>query len=383
MWSLPRSNNPTARHQTGFSLVEVAVGMMIGAMGILLVLQTFEITEGQKRNLTGGGDAQTNGVIAMRSLESDIRHSGYGFNSVGLFGCNLQLRAGVVFPLVPVMINPPQIPPGDTNTDTLMVMYGGSDVAGQGDLITAAPPAGAPGNVYAVQAAASFQIGDQVVALPRVPAAPPGCDAGGNLLLDRIIGRNLPAATVTVGTGSPNMSNGRLYNLGTVGQNPARPDWPVVRAYAVRNEQLTVCDAMLNDCTQAASVNDETIWVPVVGNIVGLRALYGRDTAPAVPGQLSFRVVVYDQPPPFATSCEWVRVVAVRFVLVVRNSQYEKPNPKNEQSHVTREAPVWAGSGVAPILLDHIPNWRDYRYKVFESMVPLRNITWMGVPGGC
>ena len=28
-------------------------------------------------------------------------------------------------------------------------------------------------------------------------------------------------------------------------------------------------------------------------------------------------------------------------------------------------------------------NWANYRYKVFQTTVPLRNVTWMGAPTGC
>jgi type IV pilus assembly protein PilW len=98
-------------------------------------------------------------------------------------------------------------------------------------------------------------------------------------------------------------------------------------------------------------------------------------------------VDVYDQNTP-ATVCGWVRTSAVRMALVTRNSQLEK-------SAVTTGAPVWdggpasgvlvapAGSANTPIDLSAFPKWQNYRYKIFQTTVPLRNVTWMGGRAGC
>jgi hypothetical protein len=47
-------------------------------------------------------------------------------------------------------------------------------------------------------------------------------------------------------------------------------------------------------------------------------------------------------------------------------------------------APAWAGTYLpngttldAPIVLSGNPKWQNYRYKVFQTVVPLRNMTWM------
>jgi type IV pilus assembly protein PilW len=29
------------------------------------------------------------------------------------------------------------------------------------------------------------------------------------------------------------------------------------------------------------------------------------------------------------------------------------------------------------------PDWQHYRYRVFQTVVPLRNISWLGVTTGC
>src|SRR3989338_7895818 len=67
------------RHHTGFSLVEIMVGMVIGLLSTIIVMQVFATFEGQKRTTTGGSDAQTNGGVGLYTIERDIRMAGYGF----------------------------------------------------------------------------------------------------------------------------------------------------------------------------------------------------------------------------------------------------------------------------------------------------------------
>jgi type IV pilus assembly protein PilW len=67
---------------------------------------------------------------------------------------------------------------------------------------------------------------------------------------------------------------------------------------------------------------------------------------------------------------------AARLVVVARSAQLEKDN-------VTTVAPTWAGTGTTPINLSNDANWQRYRYKVFETVAPLRNMAWMGVQAGC
>ncbi len=60
----------------GFSLVEIMVGLGIGLLTILVIMQLFADYEGQKRTTTSGADAQGNGQIALLTME--LRYCGFG-----------------------------------------------------------------------------------------------------------------------------------------------------------------------------------------------------------------------------------------------------------------------------------------------------------------
>lgn len=378
------------RSAAGFSLIEILVGMVIAMIGILVMTQVFSNSEGQKRTTTGSNDAQNSGAIALFGLQREMREAGWGTSDPKILGCDVLLRTGLTLAaMAPVTINHPLIPAAiaDANTDTLLVVYGTTLQSPEGDGITAQPSA----NAYAVQTPTSFQVNDRVIAMPQ--ARPNPCSGTGALALDKVTAVANPNVTVT--TGVAGMANGTLFNFGTS---------LIVSAYAVRSGKLTRCDLMdaTVDCTSTSASAIATSWLPIADNIVALKAQYGRDTRTSISSP-SFSVVSsYDNLTPGSAAdlaavalaarplvCRWARMPAVRFALVARSAQYEK-DPVTDG--VVAPLPTWegqtanspTGSAANPIDVSATAtNWANYRYKVFQTTVPLRNITWMGAPTGC
>jgi type IV pilus assembly protein PilW len=377
---LPAFNFPRKRSR-GFTLVEIMVAMVIGMFGVVVMVQVFALSEERKRTSTSGGDAMTEGVMALYAMQRDIQQAGYGVADVKILGCNLQLRTGVILTaMAPLTVFPsgmanPTIPAGDANTDTLLVVYGNPNGTPQGDGITTQPGQ----TQYAVQTPTSFDpavinANVRVVAAPATRSCATAAGATPVLLLDRVA--TVASPNVNVDTGVTGMANGTLFNLGKA---------PKIVAYAVRNGTLTTCDYTANDCGAAANTTNPAIWVPIANGIVSLRAQYGRDTTTPMDGVVD----IYDQTTP-TTACGWARASAVRLVLVARSAQFEK-------TAVTTTAPTWEGSSAdnptgsasTPIDVSKNPDgtnnadWQNYRYKVFQTVVPLRNVAWMGAVSGC
>lgn len=353
------------RTSAGFSLVELMVGLAIGMIGMVIMMQIFSVSEGYKRTTTGGDDAQNNGAIGLYGLQRDLRQAGQGSNSFtdnaastsaySLVGCNLTLRAGVTInALGPVTINHASIPPGDANTDTLLLFYGNGNDGPEGDRIESQPAVTTYtlAGFSATGGTPSLVVGNQVVAHPSPRPSP--C----NLSMEPVTA--VAASNVIVATGVASMTAGALFNLGPT---------PRFLAYAVRNGSLTVCDYMVNNCGGAFNAAH---WVPLASNVVSLRAQYGLDTtAPTMDGTVD----VFNQTTPVG-ACGWVRMRAVRLALVARSAQLEKAD-------VAAPAPTWSGNGGNAIDLAADAQWLRYRYKVFETVVPLRNVAWLGVQAGC
>jgi len=354
---------PAMTRPRGFTLVEVMVAMVIGMIGIIIMMQVFASAEGQKRTTTGTGDAQSNGAMAIYTLQRDIREAGYGFNAMNALGCALVLPSRTLTQLAPVIINPltaaglPEVPVGDANTDTLLVAYGNGEGSPEGELITAIN-----GIQLAVQASGNFHkaADDGVPPADQVIATPSAALLGCSLTLAPV--SDVVAPNVSV-EGSGAVEGGTLFNLGN---NPR------ILAYAVRAGNLTVCDFRQADCgaacTALAPPTCSDDWVPIANNIVSLRAQYGHATTPTTWDQNTPQQPTPPEQEKFA--CRWARASAVRIAVVARNSQVD-------QGTVTALAPVWEGSGGAAIDLTARADWQNYRYKVFETVVPLRNLSWM------
>jgi type IV pilus assembly protein PilW len=341
---VPKQIARTRQH--GFSLIELMVGIVVAMVAVIVVMQVFSVSEAHRRTTTGGDDAQSVGAIALTLLQRDLRQAGQGFSNLRLLGCDLALQAGwTLNGLAPLTINHADIAAGDAGTDTLLIAYGSGLGSPEGDRINSQPGA----NIYSVATASAFALNDWVVATPGSRQTPCG------LSLTQVSAAPTPP-NVTVNSGTVGVANGVLFNLG-----PA----PRIVAYAVRNSRLTLCDFQTQDCRSANSVN----WSEIADGIVSLRAEYGRDTSVPPDAELDG----YDQATP-SSACGWSALLAMRLVVVARNGQLEKTD-------ITAAAPTWAAGASAPISLTG--NWQRYRYKTFETTVPLRNVAWQGVPSGC
>jgi type IV pilus assembly protein PilW len=354
--------------QRGFSLVEIMVAMVIGMIGVIVIMQVARTGEAQKRVTTGTGDAQNNGALAIYSVQRDVKQAGYGFNSLNVLGCPLNLPAGrpvTASPvpavpasyklpvLAPVVINPEKstpsllnIPSGDTGTDTVFIAYGSSNGAPEGDTIV-----GVSGVHLSMLSASNFRVGEWVAAAPSVPTAGCGLQLGD---IKNITGAILE--TPAIGA----IETGRLFDLG-----PA----PRFVGYAIRNGDLTACDYMLADCS------DVTKWYVIASGIVSLTVQYGRDTSSPMDG-----IDTWDRTTPVYAgnpekfSCDWARISALRLALVARNGELQR-------DAVTTQVPDWAGGdALTSTWRADAANadWQKYRYQVFETVMPLRNIPWMG-----
>lgn len=340
------------RRPRGFSLIELMVGLVIGMIAIFVMMQTMQVSEGFKRTAVGGSDAHTGGAIALDLLQRQIANAGYGIASESFLSCSVTLPTGVVLTNVGgVTINHPQVPAGDANTDTLLVVYGTNSALVEGDWVNSVT-----GTVLSVATPTLHALGDWVMfaeenAIPDTPCALTST-------LQTITAAAAPGtATLQVGTAiAPTGSgSGMLINLGANAR---------IVGYAVRGGSLTTCDYLVANCTGAAA------WTETEPHVVNLRAEYGRDTTlPLSDGTID----LYDQTGA-TDACDWLRVPALRLVLVTRSEQFEKTAVTGVAGG--QPAPTWRGNAAIDLTGD--ANWQRYRYRTLETTVPLRSISILG-----
>lgn len=419
--------------ERGFSLVELMVAMLIGLIGTIIIFQVFEVSEGIKRTTTSGGDAQQNGAISLYVIEHDLRNAGMGFNDTAYAGCNVlaydSKRAAPNFTLslVPVFITPGTV----TTPDQVTVFYGSKpQIANPTTIAGNMLPGGNGADPVLVANPYAYHPGDLLVLL--WPNSGLNCtlieatsvtntntvahvDAGltytGPVQTETArFNRPGGAGVVYGGFGSGNAT--RVFNLGNLFEPAGNPNRPVNNTYAIgANNTLTVTAAFVDKTAPSSPLT-----TAVADNIVQLRAEYGVDDGVAGAGNGVVNITngggnvagdgLIDRWVPPATfnalapaplfAPPWQSVIAVRLAVVARSALPEKPHGSNgancdattdgtepgPPSPTPDLRPKWAGGVPIDVSASGDPNpasatyWKCYRYRVFETTVPLRNWIW-------
>lgn len=355
-----RLQRPALGHRlSGFSLIELMVGIVIALLGSIVIFQVFSVSENYKRTSVSGSDAQQNGAIGLLAIERDLHMAGFGINDLTLMGCTVRAyNANLVptdftFPLLPVQIvqgaGNNAVTGIGTASDTVTIMYGsaGTGMASVNIIENMASSDAA----YRISNRYGARVGEFIVAaesgldctLSQITSLPGGGNAD-TLPHDTGTYTNESGAVVPAafnkagGSGVSYTASGRLYNLGL---SPGR------NTYTIQNNALIVRSGLIETTVEVAD------------NIVGLQALYCKD--------------LVNTPPTNFTTCNatppasWDQVGSVIIGLVARSA-------KPEIDAVTASSSIaWPG-GAFDISAD--PDWRRYRYKLFQTTVPLRNFLW-------
>lgn len=358
--------------QKGVTLVELMVALVIGSIAVLVIQQVMAVFEGQKRTSSGGADAQVNGAVALFTLEREIRQAGYG-----LFGGN--------GPLCPSGVN--LYYNGTTLLDggtlrALTIIDGGVgpdaiEIARSDAEFSAIPTAviGAMGSSTAdirVESKAGLSLGQlflvagkdggKVCTLMQLSANP--VLAGNHWTLVHASGGFAfnPASPGAAFTIAPSYSIGDLVvNMGS---------------FLHRRYQLLCGQLRELDPTTTTTPWDCANTVPLVSQIVDLQAQYG------ISDSGSAQITQWCNATADSICGDWSnpaigdasRIRAVRIAVVARSAQYEK----EIVSPATLEFWGTGDAGDEPPDRALSNDERHYRYKIFTTIVPIRNVIWGG-----
>lgn len=401
LYSAPR------RHQAGFSIVELIVGMLIALIATVVVMQVFTSAESFKRTTGAGADAQSNGATALYMIEREIRMSGYGLNNPALLACggiNLfdqVTGAGRVLRVAPLALNPIDVPAADANSDIIEVAYSTSETVPIG--VKASSPSASSANFKVAANRTIFRNGDLVVSVQPLATGGPEC------VLHEIT--SIPGTAGGCGDTAPQgqsevvIHNTGQYSNSYKGCNNVSPRYnkaggimttklddtnggmlfnfgplPVQRIFAVRNQRLTVCNRLEADCADVAN------FIPIVDDIVSIKAVWGFDTSAPADGTLD----VWNRANP-TTPAETRALLASRIAVVARSGLLEKAREGAATCDMAKNKATfdgglsWLGQslpavGVQPSGAIDVSstgsNWACYRYKLFQTTVPIRNNIW-------
>lgn len=355
------------RTQKGMSLIELLVGVVIGMIGIVVIFQVLALSESRKRTTGAGSDAQISGAIALFAMERDVQQAGFGFSTSPNLGCTVNafetVRGNFTFPLIPV-----QIVQGAAGApDSIVALQGNSPAFVNTQAFTLSTLTS-----KTTQARGGLRPGDRIIATGTVgvgtacamleitgDANPNGItidhqpssfsytNAAGNTVLSRHNSVAPPAFT-----------SGFVYNLGPA---PRRSIW------SISGNMLAVSEDISGGAATA-----------IAESIIDMQAEYGTDTNND--GRIANNEWSTVDP------ADWTKVRAIRVAILSRSGQYEK-------DQITTVAPSWLGNtmptgaanssfvmknvdGTADSNPAGANNWRNYRYRVHETIIPLRNVIW-------
>ena len=126
-------NTPPRITQTGFTMVELMVGLTIGLLAVMIIIQVISVFEAQQRNTSGSADAQTNGGIALYTIGRDMQMAGFPlvpFTNSPLECTAFTFGATGITGIAPALITD-GVAAGTTNaSDTITIRYGTSAMGG-------------------------------------------------------------------------------------------------------------------------------------------------------------------------------------------------------------------------------------------------------------
>ncbi|MET3131932.1 type IV pilus assembly protein PilW [Oxalobacteraceae bacterium GrIS 1.11] len=399
------------RRNGGFSLVELMVSVVIALLALMFATRLVATSEKTKQASLGSSDAMQNGMVGLFSISGDAGQAGWGLNDPLLAGCNTvfsdtsgfvlatasRVAAGaatVVSPLAAAVIVS-----NGSNPDTLS-LYSGSSMSGPGSLEVAADYATSAALLSVNRRPYGFALGDVVAVASEIaetPAAPNVCALSqigidpalqGAAVVPQTLGFT-PAAGQrfnAAALAAPFLSGkARLFNMGPAASLS-------LHTWSINNGLLQLRATDLS--------GSEAVAKTVIDNVVSLKAQYGFDMRPAAifaapPAgpqitRWSGTMVDADGDGVTGNAGDYQRVVALRIAVVARSKNPDKPNVATNSCTATLVKPT-VFAKVEPVAVPIVPavpidvnvavpgdtvDWKCYTYRVFETIVPLRNAGW-------
>lgn len=380
--------------QRGVTLIELMIGLVLGLIASLAIFATISTFEKQRTTTGSGADMQQNGLLALYSMEQDMRMAGFGLinssNNPGTLPCAKLNNSD---------ISPVKIKDGGTGSDEITSHRLDSDIGG---MVTGGAAAKLTINPLVntitvsnltVDTSESIHLNDYLLISPKtntsidklctgfkattLPTATPST-AGANGSTAVPATATLPAVPAVAPVAPiPAPSFGTVINLGQLPTGQTTPAIPSLQYKLDASHNLI------------HSVDSGTSWNTVASNIVDMQMQYG------VANTGSQSVTCWTDATGNAcagsnwaspTAAEVLRIKAVRIALVARSAQKDNKRNTSGVCTTTPAAPVsWVQPATTPtssaaptidLSASVGADWACYRYKVYQTVIPMRNVIW-------
>lgn len=343
----------------GISLIELMIGMTIGLISLLVIVQTFSVSNAHKSNTVSGADATTAGYIALTLIERDLLSAGGG---IGMMQCSeirqIDATETVQAFTLPVMITANTTAGSLNNRSDRITIRTIETAATLGSaMITDGMPD--PSAILFGNNAINFSNND--LFLLHEPGKPcvvlqltqtPG-ESGGKWRFNRNPSSPYnPAANnkTYFPAGGYSEGVGRILSLGSRGI--------LLNEYSL-TYRSTNGSTPNSDLQVRRNDANGTQTVAITRDVIALRAQYG--WWDHVTKKVSFSSTTKAGAGPND-------LAAVRIGIVVRASQRD--------GSYTAPAEIKLFDYDTPLTITLSGDELNYRYRTFETVVPLRNTIW-------
>lgn len=368
-------------HDHGFTLVEVMVGLALSMLSMLIILQLFSVSDARKRMTTGAAEAQQTANVSVYQLSRVVRLAGAGLTQASnIWGCPIQayrggiqiLPAAAAFPApfntvtqtvraIPLLIYPAA---GTGGSDIIVVVAGNSEI-GQAELQMVGPP-----TATALTLQRSNGVKAQDLILMTAPGSISNCQIA---QVDPTFNATTAPNTLPLGTTGTAYNTtaglaGGIYNQNSVVLPLGAT--PMFTMFGINaNNALEQFD-LLNLSGTASSVIAESVF--------DLRARYGVVDAAGngpitwqSPTAAGWQVSDLTAGTPAALALV-DRVRAIRLSMVFRSTEPVKDaSPPTTYTLFPDASPITVSIPTAMQL---------YRYQVYDTVIPLRNLRYVPNP---
>jgi type IV pilus assembly protein PilW len=384
--------------QNGMTLIELMVALTIG-LGITLAISSVLIaSENHKRITTSTNDAQQTGVYGYYALDKALRSAGSAIamsafpTDVGVLGCHL--NAGGIFPrasvfpqpfagflggaagtlnVAPLLIGQNESQGG---SDILMVMSGSGSAGGVSRQITG----GGSGTSVTLDNSVGMAHDDLFLVSQNGQAeclmeeidtiAPPTVNMAGVYATTTGSGISMASLATSTSTYVTPLGNADANNI-------------QFTLFGVDDKRTLYSYDLLQHLKLASGGTDAA--EAIADGVVQMNALYGvSSTGSGIqdewisPGDPGWRVAEV-----MASSSQMKKIVSVRVALIVRGEYYDRNastahpiNPVTTSLTIFNGLTRGIGGGGASLAvpINFAGDDQQFRYRVFEFTVPLRNM---------
>ena len=350
------------RFNAGFSMVELMVGILISMLLSLAVAGSARFLSAQAKVSTGTNSVLESLSIGSRVLASGIRMAGFGIADCSNIVLKSARYSGVdaKFPFAAITAGA-----NDKVSDSMTLLFGDSNTGISKTLLTSAA-----GNTFKVPYKGNLKAGE--LALITNPAAYDAttnpftmgpCNIYGVAKVEHIT--DVPPATDSFDIlGTDHTGNQWTNNTAPVADSAV---------YGLSSfKWLTFSVDANNALVERDNINNANgAPTTIVDDVVMLKLYYGLNDGTFVPATGNYTVANLQAAPATALGLRSVRI------FMVARSPVVSVKDEDGTCAITTAAPTsWVGGPT--IDLSSNADWKCYRYKTVDMIVPLKNINLMG-----